>query len=205
MTRWTSAREQSEFEWIRDEFAHDYNKTHFVRTEAFHDAFADMPDRDMFIEFLERSCTAEFSGCLLYTEMYKKLHNPTLAAIFRSMSRDEGRHAGFLNKTMADLDVRLDLNVLRSRKKYTHFKPKFIFYATYLSEKIGYARYILILPPPSAAPRGADSPDLRLVRGVVQRRVPPRRVFRHHDAQPARPAPWRQCLLDSLLSLGSLT
>ncbi len=136
--------EQREFEWIRDEFARDYNKTHFVRTEAFHAAFADMPDRDLFIEFLERSCTAEFSGCLLYTEMYKKLQNPTLAAIFRYMSRDEGRHAGFLNKTMADLDVRLDLNVLRSRKKYTHFKPKFIFYATYLSEKIGYARYILI-------------------------------------------------------------
>lgn len=135
---------QHEFEWIRDEFAKDYNKYHFVRTEAFHDAFKEMPDRDLFVEFLERSCTAEFSGCLLYTDMYKTLKNPTLAQIFRYMSRDEGRHAGFLNKTMADLDVRLDLNMLRSRKKYTHFKPKFIFYATYLSEKIGYARYILI-------------------------------------------------------------
>ncbi len=152
---------RAEFEWIRDEFAHDYNKTHFVRTEEFKDGFADMPDRDLFIEFLERSCTAEFSGCVLYTEMYKKLHDPTLVSIFRSMSRDEGRHAGFLNKTMTDLDVALDLKVLRNRKKYTHFKPKFIFYATYLSEKIGYARYIRIYRHLQEKPEGTIHPIFR--------------------------------------------
>lgn len=135
---------RDEFDWIRDEFARDYNKGHFVRNEEFLANFDDMPSRAMFVEFLERSCTAEFSGCLLYAEMVKHLKDPTLRSIFRSMSRDEGRHAGFLNKTMADLSVALDLQVLQTRKKYTFFKPKFIFYATYLSEKIGYARYITI-------------------------------------------------------------
>jgi magnesium-protoporphyrin IX monomethyl ester (oxidative) cyclase len=135
---------REEFEWIRDEFAHDYNRTHFRRNEEFLANFDDMPVRSTFIDFLERSCTAEFSGCLLYAEMTKHLKDPTLRAIFKYMSRDEGRHAGFLNRTMADLNVALDLSALQTRKKYTHFKPKFIFYSVYLSEKIGYSRYINI-------------------------------------------------------------
>jgi len=130
------------------EFKADFNQKHFVRNDAFR-AAADEIDgeqRKIFIEFLERSCTAEFSGFLLYKELGRRLKktNPDIAEIFTLMSRDEARHAGFLNKAMSDFDLALDLGFLTRNRAYTFFKPKFIFYATYLSEKIGYWRYISI-------------------------------------------------------------
>jgi magnesium-protoporphyrin IX monomethyl ester (oxidative) cyclase len=137
-----------EFEAMLYEFQTDYNQTHFVRNETFKKAADDIqgPARKIFIEFLERSCTAEFSGFLLYKELGRRLKktNPVVAEIFSLMSRDEARHAGFLNKAMSDFNLALDLGFLTKNRKYTFFKPQYIFYATYLSEKIGYWRYISI-------------------------------------------------------------
>jgi len=137
-----------ELEAICEEFRKDYNRHHFVRDSAFEGAAEKLdPDtRRVFVEFLEQSCTSEFSGFLLYKELSRRIknRNPLLAECFAHMARDEARHAGFLNKAMGDFGLQLDLGFLTANKAYTYFKPKFIFYATYLSEKIGYWRYIAI-------------------------------------------------------------
>uniref|UniRef100_A0A1C9C8J4 Probable magnesium-protoporphyrin IX monomethyl ester [oxidative] cyclase n=1 Tax=Schimmelmannia schousboei TaxID=173468 RepID=A0A1C9C8J4_9FLOR len=137
-----------EFEALLQEFRADYNRQHFIRDEEFEQSWNDLDNntKALFIEFLERSCTAEFSGFLLYKELSRRLQktNPIMAECFLLMSRDEARHAGFLNKAIGDFNLSLDLGFLTKSRKYTFFSPKFIFYATYLSEKIGYWRYITI-------------------------------------------------------------
>jgi magnesium-protoporphyrin IX monomethyl ester (oxidative) cyclase len=139
---------REEIECINEEFRLDYNQHHFIRDKEFLQSWKhfDTQTKSLFIEFLERSCTAEFSGFLLYKELSRNLKktNPLLAEGFAYMSRDEARHAGFLNKAMSDFNLTLDLGFLTKSRKYTFFAPKFICYATYLSEKIGYWRYITI-------------------------------------------------------------
>lgn len=126
----------------------DYNRFHFVRDDAFEQSWDHITgeEREAFLDYLERSCVSEFSGFLLFKELSRRLKgkSPLLAEIFSLMARDEARHAGFLNKSMGDFKLSLDLGKLTKQRTYTFFPIEWVLYTVYLSEKIGYWRYIII-------------------------------------------------------------
>ena len=141
---------RADWDAMMQEYEGDNNHDHFQRDASFADELAACvptwsPElRQELLDFFVSSLTSEFSGCILYNEIRKNIDNPDLKQLMAYMARDESRHAGFINMSLRDFGLGIDLGNLKSTKRYTFFKPKYIIYATYLSEKIGYARYITI-------------------------------------------------------------
>jgi len=137
---------RGEWEQLMAEFRSDNNQNHFKRDAQFEREVQELPPalHKEFLDFLVSSVTSEYSGHVLYADIRKAVRNEDVREVMGYMARDESRHAGFINRSLDDFGLPVNLGFLRKAKKYKYFKPKYIFYATYLSEKIGYARYITI-------------------------------------------------------------
>lgn len=141
---------RADWDAMMAEYEGDNNHDHFQRDANFAEEARELahkmsPElRQEFLDFLVSSLTSEFSGCVLYNEIKRNVDNPDIKKLMEYMARDESRHSSFINSSLKDYGLGIDLGNLKRSKSYTYFKPKYIFYATYLSEKIGYARYIKI-------------------------------------------------------------
>ena len=150
------------FEAMLQEMETDYNRDHFDRKAPL-DRLRDLdPEQKAAYEsYLVRSCVSEFSGFLLFKELSRqpfKAGRAELGRLFSLMARDEARHAGFLNRALLAEGISIDLPSLSGRRPITWFPLSWVLYSVYLSEKIGYWRYILIDRHLKAHPDNAFAP-----------------------------------------------
>tara|TARA_Y100001968_G_scaffold332894_1_gene392879 strand:- start:1172 stop:2275 length:1104 start_codon:yes stop_codon:yes gene_type:complete len=159
-TNLDDARE--EFEAMLKEMKADYNCTHFDRKASL-DRLQELPQdaKEVYESYLVRSVISEFSGFLLFKEIsnrLKKEGNKDLGRLFQYLARDEARHAGFLSRALVSEGIEVDLPHLGGKRAATWFPISWVIYSVYLSEKIGYWRYILMDRHLKANPGEAFAP-----------------------------------------------
>ena len=153
---------RSLFEAMTKEMEADYNRDHFDRKTSLDRLHFLAPEEKIVYEsYLVRSCVSEFSGFLLFKELsrqLKKVDRLDLSHIFQMLARDEARHAGFLNRALVSEGIKIDLPTLANKRPATWFPLSWVLYSVYLSEKIGYWRYILIHRHLKANPGNSFAP-----------------------------------------------
>ena len=156
------AGQRQAFEAMLSEMEADYNREHFDRRAPLGRLVNLSPkEKAAYESYLVRSCVSEFSGFLLFKELSRRLQQarrPELSRLFNLMARDEARHAGFLNRALVAEGIEIDLPSLSGKRSITWFPLSWVLYSVYLSEKIGYWRYILIDRHLKAHPEHAFAP-----------------------------------------------
>ena len=153
---------RSLFEAMTKEMEADYNREHFDRKVSLTRLHSlSHEEKIVYESYLVRSCVSEFSGFLLFKELsrqLKKVDRLDLSHIFQMLARDEARHAGFLNRALVSEGIKIDLPTLANKRPATWFPLSWVLYSVYLSEKIGYWRYILIHRHLKANPGNSFAP-----------------------------------------------
>ena len=128
------------------------------------------------MDFLVSSVTAEFSGCVLYAEIKKRIKNKDMQELFGYMSRDEARHAGFINE-IAEGSRHRRRSRLPDQGEEIHLLPAEIHLLRDLSVGEDRLRALHHDLPADGAPSGAPVPsDLQMVRAWCNDE------FRHGEA-----------------------
>jgi magnesium-protoporphyrin IX monomethyl ester (oxidative) cyclase len=156
------ALQKAQFEAMLQEMEADYNREHFDRKAPLDRLRAlNAVEKEAYESYLVRSCVSEFSGFLLFKELSRRLiqaGRQDLGRLFQLMARDEARHAGFLNRALVAEGIEIDLPSLSGKRPITWFPLSWVLYSVFLSEKIGYWRYILIDRHLKANPENAFAP-----------------------------------------------
>ena len=156
------AGQRAAFEAMLAEMEADYNREHFDRKVPLDRLrVLSAVEKEAYASYLVRSCVSEFSGFLLFKELSRRLfkaRRPELGRLFQLMARDEARHAGFLNRALVAEGISIDLPSLSSKRPVIWFPLSWVLYSVYLSEKIGYWRYILIDRHLKAHPENGFAP-----------------------------------------------
>ena len=156
------AAQRGQFEAMLQEMEADYNREHFDRKAPLDRLRALNPvEKEAYESYLVRSCVSEFSGFLLFKELSRRLiqaGRQDLGRLFQLMARDEARHAGFLNRALVAEGIEIDLPSLSGKRPITWFPLSWVLYSVFLSEKIGYWRYILIHRHLQANPDNSFAP-----------------------------------------------
>ena len=154
----------------------DPNKGHFKKNADWDTVDWDGMEPGLkreFIDFLVSSCTAEFSGCVLYKEMKRRGNNPDICELFNYMARDEARMQASINDALprSGRCGESGLSDQGPQEIHPYFPAQIhLFLRDLLSEKIGYARYIHpIYRHLEAHPEQRFHPIFQMVQGMVQR------------------------------------
>ena len=140
---------QEAFDIVITELQNDYSKDNFIRNKKFNQSWDHIQGetRELIIKLLKMYCAAEYSGFMMYKELSYRLKedNGVLSDGFSLMSRDEARHASFLNKALSDFHLKPSLEFLQKEGRRYNFLPFSLFiYSTYISEKTSSCYYITI-------------------------------------------------------------